>query len=218
MEPEVMMDAMPLDAVMPGHYVATPGMEGMDAMPVPLKVFLVLLYAAIYLGAPILLIIAAKKNWNGTPEKTKVEEFTGFWRRVAISIVDGFLNMLIVPILFSAFYYLRDGQTLADKIYGTKIVDKKTHQTASVGKLLIRPIAKIFSVLALGVGYWVAGWNDEKRAWHDGLADVRYVSYKKVHGFWTWLPILLVFVLPVLLVVVARASFEGVTEVVEMQM
>ncbi len=198
------------------YAVALKPKDGLEMLPLWAKIFLGLFYAAIYIGAPILLIIAARKNWNGTSEKTKVEEFTGFWRRVAISIVDGFLNMLIVPMLFSAFYYLRDGQTLADKMYGTKLVDKKTHKTASVGKLLIRPIAKFFSMLALGLGYWAAGWNDEKRAWHDGLADVRYVSYKKVGGIWTWLPILLVVVLPILLVIAANASYEGVTEVVEM--
>lgn len=162
-----------------------------DSMPWWLTGLSILFYVSFYVGLPALAIIAARKNWNGNPEKIKIVEFTGFWRRVAIVIVDIVLSMLIVPLFFNLFYYLRDGQTIADKIYGAKIVDKKTHKTASVGKLIMRSIVKIFSFLTLGFGFWIAGWRDEKLAWHDGLADVRYVSYKKVHGVWTILPIVI---------------------------
>ncbi len=173
---------------------ATPLMSssGADLAPMPLwaVILISLIYAVFYLGAPLTMIIAAKKNWSTKPSKTHVEEFTGFWRRVAIKLLDTLLALLIIPILFNVFFYFRDGQTIADKIFGTKIVDKKTHATASVGKLFIRFIAKFFSFLALGIGFFVAGWRKEKLAWHDGLADVRYVSYKKVHGAWTWAVIL----------------------------
>ena len=78
-------------------------------------------------------------------------------------------------------------------------------KTASVGQLQMRTIAKILSALPLGFGFITAGWRSEKRAWHDGLSDTRCISYKKVHGFWTWLPFLLVIVLPIVVVFVLGA-------------
>ena len=104
---------------------------------------------------------------------------------------------LIVPIFFNICYYLRDGQTIGDKIFGTKLVDKKSMKTASVGQLLMRNFAKILSMLPFGVGFITAGWRSEKRAWHDGLSDTRYISYKKVHGIWT----VLIVLLPIILLV-----------------
>lgn len=188
MEPgSTLLDATPAGEMMPMDQMTSYSID----MPWWATALGVLFYVMLYLGIPAIAIIASRKNWNGTPDKTKITEFTGFWRRVAIMIVDVVLSFFIVPIFFNLYYYLRDGQTLADKIYGAKLVDKKTHKTAPVGKLIMRPLVKIFSVLALGFGFWVAGWRDEKLAWHDGLADVRYVSYKKVHGAWTVLPIVL---------------------------
>ncbi len=160
---------------------ATGGLVGIETV----------LYISLYLVIPAFMIFAARKNWNRVSEKSNIVEFVGFWRRVAIAIIDGALNCLVVPLFFQVFYYLRDGQTIGDKIYGTRIVDKKTMKVASVGKLLIRPLAKLFSFFPLGFGFITAGWRTEKRAWHDGLADVRYISYKKVHGIWTWIVILL---------------------------
>lgn len=151
-----------------------------------------------YIGVPFLIILSARKNWRTTHETETVVEFVGYWRRLAILIVDIALSILVIPIFFNICYYLRDGQTIGGKIFGTKLVDKKSMKTASVGQLLMRLIAKILSILPLGFGFIIAGWRSEKRAWHDGLADVRYISYKKVHAIWT----VLVVLIPIILFVV----------------
>lgn len=165
-------------------------------------VFVAVFYLLLYVGLPLLIIFAARANWRAFHKKESVVEFVGFWRRVAISLLDVVLSVFIVPLFFNLYYYLRDGQTIGGKIYGAKLVDKKSLKTASVGQLLIRKVAKILSALPLGLGFMMAGWRSEKRAWHDGLSDIRYISYKKVHGFWTWFPFLVVIVLPIIITIV----------------
>ena len=158
-------------------------------------------YVFLPIGAIVLIIIGARKNWNTKRKKEKSVGFAGFWKRVAIKSFDKMLGILIVPILFNVYYYLRDGQTIGDKIFGGKIIDKKSHEIASVGKLLIRFLAKLPSILALGVGFWPAGWRKEKNTWHDSLSDTRYISTKKIAGGWIILTIILSIALPLMLIV-----------------
>lgn len=178
---------------------------GGETLSVIIVVLITIFYLLLYVGLPLLIIFSARANWRALHEKETVVEFVGFWRRVAISLVDGVISVFIVPLFFNLCYYLRDGQTIGGKIYGAKLVDKKSLKTATVGQLLIRKIAKILSVLPLGLGFMMAGWRSEKRAWHDGLSDVRYISYKKVHGFWTWFPFLVAIVLPIVATIVIGA-------------
>lgn len=203
MEPTTMTDSIPMEQLSPSlELFAT---KEMDALSGIIIFLLIALYVLVYVGLPLLVIFAARSNWRTLHEKESVVEFVGFWRRVAISLVDAALSAFIVPLFFNLYYYLRDGQTIAGKIYGAKLVDKKSLKTASVGQLLMRKIAKILSALPLGVGFMMAGWRSEKLAWHDGLADVRYISYKKVHGFWTWFPFLVAIVLPIIVTIVIGA-------------
>ncbi len=198
-----MTDSIPMEQLSPSlELFAT---KEMDALSGIIIFLLIALYVLVYVGLPLLVIFAARSNWRTLHEKESVVEFVGFWRRVAISLVDAALSAFIVPLFFNLYYYLRDGQTIAGKIYGAKLVDKKSLKTASVGQLLMRKIAKILSALPLGVGFMMAGWRSEKLAWHDGLSDVRYISYKKVHGFWTWFPFLVAIVLPIIVTIVIGA-------------
>lgn len=203
MEPTMIADSIPMEQLSPSLDLFTA--KGMDALSGGIFFLMVFLYVLVYVGLPLLIIFASRANWRKLHEKESVVEFVGFWRRIAIGVVDMVLCAFIVPIFFNLYYYLRDGQTIGDKIYGTKLVDKKSLKTASVGKLLMRKIAKILSALPFGLGFMMAGWRSEKRAWHDGLSDVRYISYKKVHGFWTWFPFLIVIVLPIILTIIIGA-------------
>ncbi|MBT3348692.1 hypothetical protein HN954_03000 [bacterium] len=171
-------------------------------------VFMVLLYT---LG-PLLMIFGSRKNWRTKKTKQDSVGYCGFWKRVAIRIVDQISMILIVPIFLNLFFYFRDGQTLADKIYGAKLVNRHSHETASVGRLFIRPLAKFFSVLALGIGFWPAGWRAEKTAWHDGLSDTRYISTRKTLGILVILPIAVVVAFFVYLSV---SAFIGYFEMME---
>lgn len=141
------------------------------------------------------------------PQKEQVVSFVGFWKRISLWLVNAALSFLIIPIFFNVYYYFRDGQTIGDKLYGTKIVDKKTMKTASVGKLIMRHFAKILSSICLGIGFIAAGVRTEKRAWHDEWAEVRYISYKQVSWIWTFLPLFLVFILP-FLIDILRGYFQ----------
>lgn len=193
MEPIEISNSMPTELL---------SSQGADAFSGIIVVLVALFYVFLYVGLPLLIILSARANWRKLHQKESVVEFVGFWRRISIGILDTVLSFLIVPLFFNLCYYLRDGQTIGGKIYGAKLVDKKSLKTASVGQLFIRKIAKILSALPFGLGFAAAGWRNEKCAWHDGLADVRYVSYKKVHGFWTWFPFLLLFVLPIIVTIV----------------
>ena len=221
MEPEAMlmndmpMEAMPADMLSPADLAAYSGMADGSAIEGSLLFNLAIM--VLVLGIASLIVFPSRANWRAKKEKVKVVEFVGFWRRVAIQIVDVVLCLFIVPLFFNIAYYFRDGQTIADKIYGTKIVDKKTHETASVGKLFIRLISKQFSKAAFGIGFWAAGWRKEKLAWHDGLADVRYVSYKKVHGIWTFVPFLLLLGLPIVISIVI-GTINGYQEMSQMML
>ena len=194
MGPELMANSIPMERTVMGLFSSGVG-EGFSGIMV---VLFTAFYCLLYIGLPLLIIFAARANWRAFHEKEAVVEFVGFWRRIAISFVDIMLCAFVVPIFFNLYYYLRWGQTIGGKMYGVKLVDKKSLKTASVGQLFVRKIAKILSVLSLGLGFMMAGWRSEKCAWHDGLADVRYISYRKVHGFWTWFPFLLIFVIPIM--------------------
>jgi uncharacterized RDD family membrane protein YckC len=166
--------------------------------------------------AILLLILGARKNWIAKKKKENSVGYAGFWKRVAIHVFDKIIGIFLVPLFFSLYYYYRDGQTIGDKVFGAKIVDKKSHEVASVGKLMVRCIAKIPSLFALGTGFWPAGWRAEKNAWHDSLSDTRYISTKKTQGAWIVLTIVLGFVLPLLLLVpvvlfsLSQVGMEGV--------
>jgi len=161
----------------------------------------------------VVVIVAwgARLNWSTKQKKEKIVEYVGFWRRVAIQLLDLTLYLLVVPIAFNLFFYFRDGQTLADKIFRTKIVDKSTHKLASVGQLVVRAITKILSVAGFA-GYMVAGWRSEKRAWHDGLSDTRYISVKHVSGWWTPVVIFAGIALWVVLLATAAHIFASMAQ------
>ncbi len=164
---------------------------------------LLLLFYITLLAIPVILVLlllaAAQRNWNSVAQKEKVVNFVGFWKRLAIGIVDMALSLFVVPLFLNLYFYIRDGQTIGGKMYGVRLVDAKTLKTASVGKLIIRELAKTLSALCFGIGFFAAGVRTEKRAWHDGWAEVRYVAYKKRSWIWTFLPLFLFFVFPILM-------------------
>jgi uncharacterized RDD family membrane protein YckC len=40
----------------------------------------------------------------------------------------------------------------------------------------VRSLASLFSLIALGLGFFWAGWSREKRAWHDLIAGTLVVQ------------------------------------------
>ncbi len=192
-------------------FMTDPGMMDysgpMDGLPLWFMGPYITLMILIYGLGPLLMILAARKNWNSSKSKEAAVGYCGFWKRLAIKFVDQILMIFIVPIFLNAYFYFRDGQTIADKMFGAKLVNKDTGEIADVGRLFIRPMAKIFSILALGIGFWPAGWRAEKNAWHDSLSDTRYISTRRTLGIWVILAILLPILL--LLIPISVAIFIG---------
>lgn len=155
-------------------------------------------------------------------KKAHTHQFAGFWKRVAIMHLEKFLQILItvstgftllyigeevyenadwgfnIPIILftviNIWLYFTKGRTIGDYIMKTKLVDAKTGKKPSAGKLIGRFFAKILSGLALGLGFFWAGWTKEKRAWHDSLSGTRYVETEQYAGGWTWLANILVMI------------------------
>ena len=48
-----------------------------------------------------------------------------------------------------------------------------------VGVALVRALGSIFSFLALGIGFFWAGWSSERQSWHDKIAGTTIVKVPK---------------------------------------
>jgi hypothetical protein len=122
MEPALMADSIPMEQSAMAFFSP----DGGETLSVVIVVLITIFYLLLYVGLPFLIILSARANWRALHEKETVVEFVGFWRRMAIGLVDTALCVFIVPLFFNLCYYLRDGQTIGGKIYGAKIVDKKS--------------------------------------------------------------------------------------------
>ena len=122
-------------------------------------------------------------------------EYMGFWIRVAASLIDIILliivtiplqfvagGSLVLNLVFTLGYYVVftawRGQTLGKMALGIQVVDRQGN-VPNLGQVLLREVVgKILSSIALGLGYlWVA-WDKEKRGWHDHIGGT-YVVRKQ---------------------------------------
>jgi uncharacterized RDD family membrane protein YckC len=69
------------------------------------------------------------------------------------------------------------GSTFGKMACNIKIV-RADGSPASFGLAFGRYFAKMLSGLILGIGYFMAGFDDEKRALHDRLCETRAVTRK----------------------------------------
>jgi uncharacterized RDD family membrane protein YckC len=113
----------------------------------------------------------------------------GFWIRVAAVLIDSILILILLALLgrifggagflvaylFSLLYYVLlttiQGQTLGKMALGIQVVDAQGN-IPSLGTVLLREVVgKLISGLALNLGYAWAGWDQQKRGWHDHIAS-----------------------------------------------
>ncbi len=89
---------------------------------------------------------------------------------------------IIVAYILGVLYYVllttMRGQTLGKMALGIQVIDRRGN-IPSLGTVLLREIVgKFLSGLVLYLGYVWAGWDREKRGWHDHIAST-YVIRKQ---------------------------------------
>ncbi len=111
----------------------------------------------------------------------------GFWKRLAATLLDALLIGAVSAIeskglLFLPFWFLYHiilwtwkGTTIGGIVCGLKIV-REDGRPMTLGVAFVRSLASLFSLIALGVGFFWAGWSREKRAWHDRIAGTIVVQ------------------------------------------
>jgi hypothetical protein len=118
-------------------------------------------------------------GWTGADVDYATLPRVGFWRRLAASALD----LLLLAVLLAAFGKLKltvwllyhfilwgwQGTTVGGMVMGLKIV-RENGRPINYSVAFIRALSAIFSLLALGIGFFWAGWTQPRRAWHDLIA------------------------------------------------
>ena len=112
----------------------------------------------------------------------------GFWRRLGATLLDCCLLIIIlVPLkkiwllvwlTYHVILWASKGTTFGGMVTGLKIV-REDGRPLTWGVALVRAVSALLSALALGLGFFWAGWSREKRAWHDRLAGTIVVKVPK---------------------------------------
>jgi len=89
------------------------------------------------------------------------------------------LGILVVPILYWTLLTLQLGATPGKKMMGLRIVTKSHSTDLSLQQLLLREtVGRLLSGIPLCLGYVWVSFNDERKTFHDMIADTRVVDYK----------------------------------------
>lgn len=109
----------------------------------------------------------------------------GFWLRLAATVLDlillgwflSFLNGagIILWIAYHVAMWTWKGTTIGGIICRIKIVREDGH-SLDFGSALVRALVAVFSFLALGLGFFWAGWSRDKQSWHDKVAGTIVVK------------------------------------------
>lgn len=134
---------------------------------------------------------------NRTAEKDgamdSVNSYGGFWIRLGASLIDSVIVFLILILLIYFFgaYWSEDldpivgfilfigyhviflslySATLGQKIYGLKVINKKTGQKIYFKRVLVRTLSYLVSSALLGLGFLLIIWDKKKQTLHDKIA------------------------------------------------
>ena len=84
------------------------------------------------------------------------------------------LFSFLIQAAYHWFLWFRYGATLGQMALGLKVVQPDGTPVTS-GQAIGRYLGYILSGLILGIGFMMAGWDDQKRALHDRLANTRVI-------------------------------------------
>lgn len=85
------------------------------------------------------------------------------------SLTDRLISILSL-ILFSIICLGLIKNTPGKALYGLRIVDHETHNKITWKQVITRSFGYFISSLIFGLGFWTAGFNKERRTWHDDWA------------------------------------------------
>lgn len=112
----------------------------------------------------------------------------GFWRRLWATVLDflllgmlihltGGLFLLVWAAYFVAMWTWK-GTTIGGIVMGIKIV-RTDGRPINFAVALVRCLSSFFSAFALFLGFFWAGWDRERQAWHDKIAGTVVVKVPK---------------------------------------
>jgi uncharacterized RDD family membrane protein YckC len=87
------------------------------------------------------------------------------------------LLAFVSQLAYSVFFWVKYGATPGKMAVGIKVI-AANGGPVSLGQALGRYFGRILSGFILGIGYMMAGWDDEKRALHDRLAGTRVIRVR----------------------------------------
>jgi uncharacterized RDD family membrane protein YckC len=90
--------------------------------------------------------------------------------------VDGYW-----PLLWIAYHvgmWAWKGTTIGGIVCGLKVV-REDGRSLDFTVSLVRSLAAVFSFVALGMGFFWAGWSPERQSWHDKIAGTVIVKVPK---------------------------------------
>lgn len=147
--------------------------------------------------------MANSSSSSPEPAPPRRPEYVGFWKRVAASLIDVLILLIVtVPLLLAIYgreylaraqefglagfwdfviqvvlpavavilFWKYRGATPGKMAISAKIVDAKTGGAPSTGKLVVRYVAYLVSMLPLFLGFIWIGIDRRKQAFHDKIA------------------------------------------------
>jgi uncharacterized RDD family membrane protein YckC len=139
-------------------------------------------------------------SWSSSPEAgAGSRDYAGFWPRTLAFLIDWLLvvviSMPVIVLAFGAEYFSLDperrawdlltllivgiavisfwrycGATPGKLVLALKVVDAKTGEPPSTGRLVLRFVCYLLSALPLYLGFlWIAV-DRRKQGWHDKIA------------------------------------------------
>jgi uncharacterized RDD family membrane protein YckC len=115
---------------------------------------------------PVLLAIYGGQYFD--PERMLSGASAGVWD-IVIQIV-----VFAIGVAFWRYW----GATPGKMAIGAKIVDARTGELASTGKLVVRFIAYFVSIFPLGLGFAWIGFDPRKQGFHDKIAGTLVIHDK----------------------------------------
>lgn len=111
-------------------------------------------------------------QWNAID---MIVDLINFRPEVFVSPLGLFLGTLI---LFYLPQELLMGHSIGKRLLHLRIVNAHGQQPAPI-MLLVRNIVRLFSIVLLGLGYWWAAFDTERRTLHDWVAGTWVIDERK---------------------------------------
>lgn len=112
----------------------------------------------------------------------------GFWMRLMASFLDFVLLLWVLPVaqrwfvpiwlIYHEGMWIWKGTTVGGIVCGMKVI-RLDGRPLDFGVALVRALGSVFSLMALGIGFFWAGWMPERQSWHDRIAGTVIVKLPK---------------------------------------